>query len=263
MKTCVQDIINFIAASKVPEGTVDRLEYGTGDMIVNGVAVTFVATQEVVRVAKELGLNLIISHEGIFYSHWDKREMLKSDEIYQTKCRSIEESKVAVYRLHDHIHRDVPDGITAGLLYALDWKKYEVKDLQVGSVLQLPSDTLENLILHIKKHLGIEHVRFSGNLNMQCSRVGVLVGYRGGIETSISLAGKENLDLLVYGEGPEWETPEYIRDALQQGKNKALVVLGHMESEAPGMAYLAQQLKERFPGVPVRFISQDPVLKIF
>ena len=57
--------------------------------------------------------------------------------------------------------------------------------------------------------------------------------------------------MAITGEGPEWETPEYVRDALAQGKKRALIALGHGESEQPGMKYLAAILRERFPGLAV------------
>jgi putative NIF3 family GTP cyclohydrolase 1 type 2 len=96
---------------------------------------------------------------------------------------------------------------------------------------------------------------------MPCKRAGILVGYRGSGDTVIPIVEKENLDIVIYGEGPEWETPEYMRDAVYQGKHKALVVLGHRESEADSMEYLAKELQEKFPGVPVKFIGETPVFK--
>jgi hypothetical protein len=97
---------------------------------------------------------------------------------------------------------------------------------------------------------------------MSCKRVGVLVGYRGGGESVLPLFEKENLDLVIYGEGPEWETPEYVRDAVRQGRKKALIVLGHAESEMPGMEYFARELQEKFPSIPVHFLPEKSVFRI-
>ncbi len=68
--------------------------------------------------------------------------------------------------------------------------------------------------------------------------------------------------MAITGEGPEWETPEYVRDALAQGKKRALIALGHGESEQPGMKYLAAILRERFPGLAVHFIPERSVFQI-
>ncbi|MNI82276.1 hypothetical protein D3C73_1389700 [compost metagenome] len=89
-----------------------------------------------------------------------------------------------------------------------------------------------------------------------------MAGYRGGGSLTIPLFQAERLDVILYGEGPEWETPEYIRDALYQGRQKGLLVLGHAESEAPGMKALARSIGRQFPQVPVHFLKDGPVFTI-
>jgi putative NIF3 family GTP cyclohydrolase 1 type 2 len=130
------------------------------------------------------------------------------------------------------------------------------------SVLEMPAITLGEALNHIKHNLGLGYLRFMGNPDMLCRRVGILVGYRGSGELTIPLFNKENLDLVIYGEGPEWETPEYVRDSILQGMQRGLIVLGHAESETPGMKYLTELLQERFPDIPVHFIPQSPIFKI-
>ncbi|AHA58143.1 hypothetical protein M493_09737 [Geobacillus genomosp. 3] len=73
---------------------------------------------------------------------------------------------------------------------------------------------------------------------------------------------QEHLDAIIYGEGPEWETPGYVRDAVHQGRRKALIVLGHAESEEPGMRYLAEWLGLQFPDVPIHFIQETPLFQV-
>ena len=97
---------------------------------------------------------------------------------------------------------------------------------------------------------------------MPCERVGIMVGYRGGGELAIPLFLNEHVDLVIAGEGPEWETPEYVKDAVYQGRNKALIMLGHAESEAAGMKYLADALSSQFPMLPVHFVEDRPVFQI-
>lgn len=263
MSIKVQNITDALTSPPIPmNSTVDHLLFGDSSAKVTGVAVTFLATQEVIEKAKALRVNLIISHEGIFYSHFGKTDALKEDQVYLQKCRTIQEGDMAVFRYHDYIHRSMPDGITAGLLQTLDWKKHEVENLPAVSIVELPPSTAQDVINHVKKCLEVEHVRFIGDLSAPCSRIGVLVGYRGGGELAVPLFTNKDLDMIICGEGPEWETPEYVRDAVFQGKQKSLIVLGHAESEMPGMKYLADWLQKKFPSIPVHFISQEPVFKI-
>jgi putative NIF3 family GTP cyclohydrolase 1 type 2 len=213
--------------------------------------------------AKALGVNLIISHEGIFYNHWGKTGFLESDPVYMQKCSTIHENGMAIYRHHDYVHRSLPDIITAGLLRSLGWKDYETENLPAASIVELPYSTVQDVIKHVKSCLGIEFIRYIGDLSTACSRIGILVGYRGGSELAVPLFHNKNLDMLIYGEGPEWETPEYARDALFQGKNKSLIILGHAESEMPGMEYIAELIKKKLPEIPVHFIPQSPVFQIY
>jgi putative NIF3 family GTP cyclohydrolase 1 type 2 len=263
MDTKIQNIIDALTNPVgTLEQTVDKLEYGNSNTTVTGVAVTFLATQEIIEKAEHLGANLLITHEGIFFSHWDKREMLKEDPVYEKKHEVIQKSEMAIFRFHDYIHKYKPDGITNGLIKALGWQDYEVVTQPAASVLEIPEMTIHEAIEHVKRCLGIEYIRYVGNLDMSCKRIGVLVGYRGSGEQVIPLFEKENLDLVIYGEGMEWEAPEYVRDAAYQGRQKSLIVLGHAESEAIAMKYFADWLQEKFPSVPVHFVPSKPVFQV-
>ena len=68
--------------------------------------------------------------------------------------------------------------------------------------------------------------------------------------------------MLIAGEASEWETVEYVRDAIAQGKSKALVLLGHEVSEEPGMEVCARDLKMLFPGVRIDHISAGQPLRL-
>ena len=41
------------------------------------------------------------------------------------------------------------------------------------------------------------------------------------------LLERGDADLIICGEGPEWETPEYVREANRLGRSCGLIVLGH------------------------------------
>jgi putative NIF3 family GTP cyclohydrolase 1 type 2 len=256
MKVYMQDILTrLMEPVGLLDQTVDRLEFGTLQEEVRGVVTAFMATEDVIRQAVALGANLIVSHEGIFYSHLDNSESLKLDPVYQDKKRLIEESGVAIFRFHDYIHRYKPDGIMTGLVNELDWDLQVDKHTPAYSVITLPVMTVKDLAEYVKAKLQIPYVRIVGELHMPCRRVGLLAGYRGGGAPAIPLFEKEQLDVILAGEGPEWETPEYVRDAVSQGRAKAFILMGHAASEEPGMKYTARLLQGFFPGLPVYFVS--------
>jgi putative NIF3 family GTP cyclohydrolase 1 type 2 len=88
---------------------------------------------------------------------------------------------------------------------------------------------------------------------MPCAKVGILVGACGG-EMHLQTFKEFELDVLVCGEIHEWETSEYVRDALQLGQRKALIVIGHAPSEEAGMQEVIPWLQARVPDVPITFI---------
>ncbi|WP_078548795.1 Nif3-like dinuclear metal center hexameric protein [Litchfieldia alkalitelluris] len=262
MGITVQDVINHLTSPVGEiENTVDTLKFGTPTMDVTGIAITFMPTYDAIKKAVELGANMLITHEGLFYSHWDKTE-LEDDQVYLEKYNLIKESGIAVFRNHDYIHRYQPDGIMQGLLQSLQWDSYEEQNEPVVSIVEIPTMTLKEVAEYLKNKLDINYVRSMGNPTKNCARIGLLAGYRGGGLTAIPLFEKYNLDLIIYGEGPEWETPEYVRDSISQGRDISLIVLGHAESEQPGMVYLSKQLEKEFPTIPIRFISNKPCFDI-
>lgn len=244
------------------EKTVDALLSGSGDTVLTGIVTTFLATHHVLQKAVDLGANLVISHEGIFYSHHGRVEYFGDDPVCQHKLQFIEESGLAIFRFHDYLHRYEPDEINEGLVHALGWQAHVKEHQAVSTIVTIPKMTVKDVAEHAKQCLSVPYVRVVGDLNMPCQRIGLLVGYRGGGTLAIPLLEKENLDVVITGEGPEWETPEYVRDAVFQGQHKALLVLGHAASEEPGMKLLAEKLKTLFPTIPVQYISDEPCFQM-
>ena len=254
----VQTVIDaLIAPVGRLEQTVDTLKCGDPSMPVTGIVTTFMPTQRVLEEARERKANLVIAHEGLFFAHHDEAGEARGGEVFRVKRQFLDESGIAVFRFHDYPHRYKPDAITEGLIRELEWGAYVRKHEPVASLLELPRATLREIVGYVKEKLDIPHVRYMGDPDMLLTRVGVLVGYRGGAATAVTLFEQEQIELMIYGEGPEWETPEYVRDALQQGRRRALIVLGHAESEEPGMKALARNLSEQYPGLPVHHIRQQ------
>jgi Tfp pilus assembly ATPase PilU len=66
-------------------------------------------------------------------------------------------------------------------------------------------------------------------------------------------------DVVIIGEDHEWETIEYVVDAISAGQIKAMIVLGHIASEQLGMDEVARWLRPLLPGVRIDFIpTSDP-----
>ena len=69
------------------QDTVDTFKAGNPDAEVHGIAVTMMATLDVLQRAAASGQNLIITHEPTFYGHQDRVDDLEreSDAVYAAK----------------------------------------------------------------------------------------------------------------------------------------------------------------------------------
>jgi putative NIF3 family GTP cyclohydrolase 1 type 2 len=259
--TVEQVIGSLVGGVDLPERTVDTLKFGDPGAAVTGVAVAFMPTQQVLERTIRLGANLLIAHEGLFFSHHDGAPW-EGDPVYERKKRTIEEAGLAVFRLHDAVHRYRPDLVTEGLIRQLGWEPYVYERRPEAALVRLPPMTLERMAVYVKEKLGIPYVRIVGDPAQLCAKAGVTVGYRGSGAVAIPLLARDGADVALVGEGPEWETPEYVRDAVAQGRRKALLVLGHAASEEPGMRLAAARLRERFPSLPVHDLEAEPLFRM-
>ena len=259
MTITIHELIQTIIASIVDtplEDTVDVVKIGDPHQPITGIATTFLANRAVLEKAVAQRANLVITHEPIYYFHHDTTDWLAGDPVYESKRQFCEDHNLVIWRFHDYWHMHQPDGILTGFLKQMDWESKAQP--QKPFLVDLPPTRLEDLALLFKHKLGIPTVRVCGALDMPCSRLSLVLGAAGG-RWQIETLRNENADVVVCGESNEWETCEYIRDAQFAGQDKALIILGHANSEEGGMAYLVDWLQARYPGIPIVHIpSGDP-----
>jgi len=240
--------------------TVDTFKAGDPETRVTGIATTMMATYDVLVRAAAAGKNLIITHEPTFYSHLDRTEGFEKehDAVWAEKERFIKEHNLVVWRFHDHWHMMKPDGIMFGVVRALGWQKFQ--SASEPSLFVVPEMTVAQLAEQMKARLGIHVLRYVANPEMKVARVGLAPG-ASGPERHLKLLRRDDVEVLAIGEVPEWETIEYVTDAVSEGKKKALILLGHIPSEQPEMEYCAEWLKTFVSEVPVEFIAtKEPFL---
>ncbi len=249
----VQEIIHLILKEgelAVQKVTVDTLKSGKPDQAVTGIVTTMFPTISVIEEAIKRNANFIIAHEPTFYNHLDNPEWVPNNTVVKQKQQLLEKHKIAVWRFHDYCHSLSPDAISYGVAKKLNWLPY----FKTGqNMLALPAQSLRQLVQHLKSSLGIERVRIIGNPEQSCQRIALLPGAWGG-QRHVSIAEAEKPDVLIVGEVSEWETAEYIRDARAFGSNMALIVLGHAQSEEPGMEWFVDWLQPKLSDLKVTHI---------
>ncbi len=251
----IRDIIEQIADRYPPRDrsrTRDVLQCGNADAEITGIAVVFMPTLGSLQQAVDIGANLIVAHEPLFYGYGEGEEALPSHPAIRWKAEFLATHDLAVWRFHDGTHVARPDLIEAGLVRKLGWETYGLPDTQY--CYRVPPVMFKDLVRHVCSALGLASVKVVGDPQMSCQRIGIRVGAPG-IDAQIGLLANPDMDVLITGEVREWETCEYARDAIAAGQNKGLVVLGHAESEEPGIAYVAECIRQIAPsGIAVTYL---------
>lgn len=232
--------------------TVDTFKAGNPDTAVTGIAVTMMATMDVLQRAANQGRNLVITHEPTFYNHLDvPNGMPESDPVWKEKREFIDKHGMVVWRFHDHWHRRNPDGILAGMVHTLGWEKYQQEENP--HLFTMPERTLEELAAELAKKLDSPVVRVVGEPGMKVTRIAFSPGSAGFARETHALE-LERVEALLVGETREWETVEYAADAVSEGRKKAMIVIGHVPSEQAGMEECARWLKTFVKNVPIEFV---------
>jgi len=233
--------------------TVDTFKAGNPETLVTGIAVTMMATLDVLQRAAAKGENLVITHEPTFYNHLDRPEgMDENDAVWKEKRDFIEKNGMVVWRFHDHWHLRKPDGILAGMVQALGWEKFQSGENP--HLFTVPEITLEKLAAHVAKRLNTPVLRVVGNPTMKVTKLALSPG-SAGFERETHALETENVQVLLVGETREWETVEYAADAVTEGRKKALMVIGHVPSEQAGMEECARWMKTFVKDVPIEFVA--------
>ena len=250
----IQQVIDLIL-KEIPGApfseTVDTIKSGNAQQEIKGIVTTMFATIDVINKAASLGANFIIAHEPTFYNHRDDTAWLDASDVFRYKNDLLKKHSIVVWRFHDYWHTHRPDGVLMGVLTKLGWQNHY--NSQNPRLVVVPPMSLGDLINHSKKSLGIRQVRFIGDVKQVCKRVALMPCASGG-RSHIDILQKEKPDVLIVGEIAEWETAEYIRDAQAMKLPMSLIVLGHAESEEPGMEWLVSWLQPKVKGIKVSHV---------
>ena len=247
----VETIIQNTGSAPV-SNTVDIIKEGNPEARVTGIVTCMFATMEVLKKAVEKNCNFIIVHEPLYYNHLDKTEKFENDSVYLNKKKFIHDHKLVIWRFHDYIHRIQPDGIISGMVEKLGWEKNSVDDNPYK--FSFPKITLQVLLDNLKKAFPKNTFNVVGDRTMKLSGL-MLVPGASGTDMQIQALRDESIQVVLAGEVPQWETYEYVRDAVMQGRKKAIVFIGHINSEESGMKFCAEWLRKFIKDIPIHYVE--------
>lgn len=247
-----------------PVTTHDQILFGNAQQELTGIVTCIWPGVGVIRKAKELGYNLIITHENMFYSDDTRPVWLESNRIFREKEELIEEWGGVIWRDHDFIHSKVPidngkmtDGICYAMAKRLGWLDYVTGDRSLPTEFEIPEITAEDLASYIAEKFDLNGTRLIGDPKANIKKVRLAMHLIGKYDDGITYAtDRDDVDCLLTMELTDYTTSEYIRDAAELGHGKCMIAIGHFNLEQPGMEYMAEWLPQAIgDDVPVKFVS--------
>jgi putative NIF3 family GTP cyclohydrolase 1 type 2 len=235
--------------------SVDGLTAGDPTTVVTGVAVTVMATLDVLRRAAAAKQNFVVTQEPTYYGANDSPGPRETDPVYLAKKAFIEKESLVIYRLADHWHRTRPQSAPRALANALGWGQERwTTDEDIYSV---PATSFSALAAEVRKRLNTRGgVRIVGRPDLPVRTVYIAPGATTvpGVLEHIARA-----DVVIAGEPREWEAVPYIADAVSAGQAKGMIVLGRLVSEEPCAVVQSVWIKSLVGALPVNSIRlSDP-----
>jgi putative NIF3 family GTP cyclohydrolase 1 type 2 len=244
--------------------TLDTFKAGDPTTAVTGIVTTALASLDVLGSAVKAGANLIVTCEPTFFAKADTptppvRRGLgpgstgpatppsppPADPVFSAKDDFIRKHNLVVWRFSDHWRLRTPDPFAQGMVNVLGWSKFagggDPRHLSIQET------SLDALVMHVKKSLRSRGgLRIVGDPQLRLRKVALLPG---STPIQASLEALPGADVIIAGEVREWESVEYVRDTVALGGKKALILVGRIVSENPGMQVCAQWLKTIVPEV--------------
>lgn len=242
--------------------SVDTIKCGDPDQVVTGICVTGVPTIDVIQTAIRQRCNMIICHEPLFYNHRDEQAGLSASPVFQEKMRLLSEHQILVWRYHDSIHSQTPDGIYEGVARGLGWHDFQHEPFAHNNdCYRIPKTTVGELARFIKDKMNLRHLRLIGDPDSSCETVAMVCG--GGSlnfddKRLLALFLEKNIDVLLLGEMIDWTMPYYAHDSAVLGLGKAVLQIGHFNFETFAMRHLPVVLSDLLPEeIPLIFAGTE------
>jgi len=260
----IQQIINGILAYHPDIGdrrTCDVISGADPNVECTGILVSIAPTVEIIRKAIEIGANFVFVHEPTFFSGYDDEcEWLEGNAVYEEKLALLRDNGIVVYRDHDHIHSHKPDGIFHYMIRQMGWSDYVVPNTGRKNEIKLPETTFGELVKHVKEAMGLEHIRYIGNLDAKVSTIGfcghLLPGADSNWSNNKEVSESWKYDVVIPGETVDWTAPLYYHDAAALGHAVGMIIPGHFVQEEAGMRWAPEWLRPIVGDeLPITFVS--------
>lgn len=238
--------------------TVDTVKCGNGDRPVETAGVCWFPSLSDIRAAHRDGCTLLITHEPLFYDHFD-RAAFRTKDAAKAKSAFLEQTGMTVLRLHDSWDQWPDIGIRDSWAAHLGFhhRVYESESSEghrYHGIYQVEPQPLRQLAETIARRaapLGEDVVQVIGDPNREVCRPALGVGCIGPQPYLI----ERGADVVIhcFDGAPYW----MVREA-QAELGAAVITVEHGTSEIPGIENLRDYLAREFPSVAFHWYAEHP-----
>lgn len=253
----VEDLQQFLTSlTKLPSKTVDRIIIGDAKTKVKKIGTCWMPYWETCKKAVDSGVNVLVTHEPTFYTHWDLDEKQgdyynspeftknKYLELVERKKKWINDNGLVIIRNHDTMDALKDVGIPFALGQFLGFTNADIiASRTYYNVYKTKTQLAKKIAGTIAQklwQLGQPGIAFYGNPEYPVSSVGIGTGC---ICNPMDFADlKPDMFIAIDDVVRTWTQTTYASDSGQP-----LIVINHGTSEEMGMRKLNQIIKKKFP----------------
>jgi putative NIF3 family GTP cyclohydrolase 1 type 2 len=239
--------------------SVDTFKAGDPGTEVRGIAVGWKAHMDALKKAHDLGCNMFVCHEPLFYDHFDQEDRWFSYESATAKRDWIAEHGMVVVRCHDVWDGVQKIGITDSWADTLGFTSPLAESerfLKVYCVAGRTAGDVAGQVLAGVKTLGSEWVGLIGDSDQPVSRCAVGVGAGTPVEQFVTNL-KADICVVTDDGYTFWREGAFAIDA-----KIPLIVVNHCVAEDEGIRRLGESLQGEYQNVPVHFIPQARTMQL-
>jgi len=260
----------LVSLTQLKPKTVDRFIIGDPNTTIKKIGTCWMSDWKTCRKAVESGVNILITHEPTFYTHWDldekegdyfaSPEYTKQLYLQQVdkKKKWINDNSLVIIRNHDTLDALKDKGIPFALGNFLGFSNSDIiASRTYYNVYKMSSQTAAGFAKKVAgklSEIGQPGVAFYGDPDRLVTSVGVGTGC---ICDPMEFADlKPDLFIAIDDVVRTWTQTTYASDT-----GHPLVVINHGTSEEMGMRSLNKIIKQKFPGIDVIHFSQGCTYK--
>jgi len=237
----------------VSEAGNDGLKVGSPKSEITGVAVTWMATRRIVMDAAQRGLNLLISHQPVFYHPTDDFKDAEADFAFVEKMQELLRNSILLYRLHD-LCVGHPDFCFSESLAACIGFGEPMHSVQGIATYVVVPDSLHDIATIVRQRLEASEVRILGEQESEISRIATMVAKPS--VADLRQCMKLGAKCVIAAEANELAIG-YAADS-----NLALILCAEIHLARPGLRKLSEHLRAHLTGIPIELIEPASSLTI-